>query len=191
MKLNKWLMLIVMLVLAVGSVYAGNWGDNFSVTLTPAGDRGVIIDTTTFDLGFLTLGTTQQVTNPVPVKSTGTLGGIEYTMQASISGGWTLSTDGYADTQDELVVMGLFNTTQPTQSDYESPEISSHVITTSAKQVGNSGGADVGYFEGNDDMDNLGLNVTKNLWLRFKLPPTSSTGAQQTVSVTVNAEAAN
>ena len=104
------------LVLGLGMLMAGRaWAftssDDFTITLTPAGDRGVIITTETIALGTLTLGTTHFTGGGegVVVTSTGTIAPLEYTMQAAIAGGWSLSTDGYADAQDEMSVHALFN----------------------------------------------------------------------------------
>ena len=182
------LMCLSVLLLSGSISFATDSGDSFTVTLTPAGDRGVIIDTTTIALGSLTLGTTQQTANGVPVTSTGTIAPIEYTLTGALSGGWSLSSDGNANAQDELAVFALFTTeaaSQPSSATFVS-EATTNLVVTSAQQVGDTAAK----YEVTD-MDSLQLNATKNLWLKFCLPPTTSTGAQQTVTLTVTAEAAN
>jgi VCBS repeat-containing protein len=111
------------------------------------------------------------------------VGPVEYQMRAAVGGGWALSTDGTADAQNELVVKALFNSTSGGSYGAGTTDL----LITTDKSVGDAGGE----FEGDVDMDNLALNQTENLFVRFTLPPTSSVGTQQTVTVTVTGEAAN
>src|SRR3989338_7771084 len=157
-------------LMAWGRAWAFNPSDTFTITLTPVGDRGVIITTTTIAMGSLSLGSTNFTggVQGVVVTSTGSIAPLEYTMQASLAGGWSLSTDGYADAVDELAVHALFN-------------------SAAAGQVGDG----TGKYEGNQDLDSLALNISRNLWMQLKLPPTSTTETEQTVTVTVTAEFTN
>ena len=111
--------------------WAFNPSDTFTITLTPAGDRGVIITTTTIALGSLTVGTTQYTGGEegVVVTSTGSIAPIEYSMQAAISGGWSLSTDGNADAADELAVHALFNAAAGAIGDFEGADLTKHLLT--------------------------------------------------------------
>lgn len=173
------------MLLAAGLTGVG-WADipsdSFTLTVTPAGDRGVIINTTTFDFGSVVLGQST-TTAAIPVTSTGSVGNIEYTVAGSNSANWTLSTDGTADAQNELEVRALFNSGVPGAFGAGT----THLVTTSAKDAGNLGGdAD---FEGNVDVDNMALLTTRDLYVRFVLPPTSTSSNQQSVTITVTAEA--
>ena len=159
--------------------------DAFTLTVTPAGDRGVIINTTTFDLGTVTLGMST-TTAAIPVTTTGTVSPIEYTMRGALSGGWSLSTDGTASSQNELEVRCLFNSTSP--GSFGSG--TTNLLITTDKDAGNLG-ADPGDFEGDVDVDDMALLNTKNLFVKMVLPPTSSTGSQQSLVVTVTAEPAD
>ena len=178
-------------VMASGRAWAFNPSDTFTITLTPVGDRGVIITTTTIAMGSLSVGTTQYTggAQGVVVTSTGSIAPLEYTMQASLLGGWSLSTDGYPDADDELAVQALFNASAPALADFEGSGIpvTKHLLTTSAGQVGDAAGK----YEGNQDLDSLALNISRNLWMQLKLPPTSTTDTEQTVTVTVTAESYN
>ncbi len=171
------------------AVWAFNPSDFFTITLTPAGDRGVIITTTTIALGTLTVGTTEFTggVEGVVVTSTGSIAPIEYTIEASLTGGWSLSTDGFADAADELAVHALFNSAAPAITDFESGGVTQNLLTTSAAQVGDVAGK----FEGDQDLDDLALNADRNLWVQLKLPETTTTGSLQTVTVTVTGEAAD
>lgn len=156
--------------------------DSFTLTVTPAGDRGVIINTTTFDFGSVVLGLST-TTAAIPVTSTGSVANIEYTIGGAISPDWNLSTDGTASSQNELEVRALFNSGLP--AGFGSG--TTHLVTTTPKEAGSLGGdAD---FEGNVDVDNMALLTTRDLYVRFTLPPTSSSSNQQTVTITVTAEA--
>ncbi|MFA5859415.1 MAG: hypothetical protein WC955_10160 [Elusimicrobiota bacterium] len=172
---------------ALGIVTAANWGDSFTVTLTPTGDRGVIIDTTTVAMGDLVLGTTNSTTSPIPVISTGTLAPIEYTMNGSIAGGWALSADGSASAQNELAVFALFNAAAPATGDFAS-STSRNLLVTSAQQVADGA---PGKYEGDEDLDSMSLNALRHLWLKLITPPTASIIATQTVTITITAEAAD
>ncbi len=191
MKTTKQVMTALGLVLCLGlatgiTACAADWGDQFTITLTPSGDRGVIIDTTAIAMSSLGLGTTNFTAGAqgVVVTSTGSIGPLEYTIQGGISGGWSLSTDGLADAPDELAVHALFNATVPNIAAFEGADILKHLLGSVA-DVGDGAGK----YEGGQEMDSLALNQNRNLWFMLKLPTTSTTPDQQTVTVTVTAEA--
>jgi hypothetical protein len=190
MKKGRWIILIMLLVIS-GTSYAVNWGDSFSITVSPAGDRGVIIDTTTINIGDLLPGTTYVHPYSIPVISTGTITDIEYTIKADTSTPTsTLSLDGQADTENEIVLQVLFNTVQPSAAAWEQYGATTNLVTFTPKQVGDTTIANQN-FEGDEDMDNLGLNVVRHLWFRLKSPPVWTTGTQQTITITITAEPAN
>ena len=145
------------------------------------------LNTTTIAMDSLALGSTNYTggAEGVVVKSTGSIGPIEYTIQGSIGGGWSLSTDGHADAQNELAVHALFNAAQPNLADFEGAGITVNLLGA----VADVGDDDPGPYEGDQEMDDMILNFDTNLWFQLKLPPTSSTTAEQTVTVTVTAEA--
>jgi hypothetical protein len=183
---NFGLIGLLVVVGLASTVGATNWGDNFTLQITPSGDRGVMIDTGTIAMT-LTVGTTDQWDYNIPVTSTGTIADMEYTLAGSNAANWTLSTDGYADTQNEVAVHALFNSTLPTLTDFETTSITKNLVTTTAAQVGDVAGK----YEGNQEMDNLGLNIQRLLWVQIKTPPTTSTTNAQNITITVTAEAAN
>ena len=189
--MKKVLLAAVVLMASLGIGFAADTSDSFNIVVGISGDRGVIISTTSVAMGSLTLGTTTQWNYCVPVLSTGSLVGIEYTMQGANAATWTLSSDGHADAQNEMALHALFNTTKPSLANFDSASTARHLITTGSKAIGN-GGADTNlYFEGDEDMDNMGLNIVRHLWLQVKTPPTSSVTANQTFTVTISAEATN
>ena len=193
--MKKICLILVAMFFVCGGVFAADWGDSFQITLTPSGDRGVIIDTSTIAMGDLTPGATTVWPNSVPVTSTGSISGIEYTIQGAIAGGASLSADGQADTADEIALYVLFQDTQPASTGWEAVNTTTNLVTTAAKQVGDTS-ASWTNFEGlntapGTDMDSLGLNVKRDLRFRVKSPPSWTSGTVQTITVTITAEAAN
>jgi len=192
MKTMTKVMTALGLVLCLGLLTAVSGraavSDGLTITLTPTGERGVIIDTDTIAMSGLLLGTTNYTggVSGVVVIATGTIAPIEYTIQGSLAGGWSLSTDGYADAQNELAVHALFNATAPGRAAFEGADISKNLLGAAA-QVGDLAGK----YAGDQVMDDMPLNASRNLWFQLKMPPTSSLLGEQTISVVVTAEAPN
>jgi hypothetical protein len=138
-------------------------------------------------LGSLALGTTTQ-TGAIPVISTGTIGITSYQMSATIaSGGTTATFTARTSTQpasSEVCVQGQFCNAAPAVWGG-----SNNNITTSVVNVGS---AAHGYYVDpslTTTMDDMGLNVSNNLWVRLMLPATATYSAQQTITVTITAQA--
>ena len=195
--MKKLGLILVAMFFVCGGVFAADWGDSFTITLTPSGDRGVIISTdTAIALGDLATGTT--ITHPfsIPVTSTGSISGIEYTINGgTLSVTSTLSADGHADSDDELALFVLFQDTAPASTGWEAVNTTTNLVTFSAKQVGDTSSSWTS-FEGDNtapgtNMDSLALNVKRYLWFRVKSPLSWTSGGTQTITVTVTAEAAN
>ena len=173
--MKKILLGLLTVVIAGGLVYAAS--DSFQITLTPTGDRGVIIDTVTVSLGNLApsaVGTT----GAIPCVTTGTIANIEYQISASVGGGAALTADGdVTPVSTELCLQSLFNAASPGSF------AAKDVVTTVAQQVG-----DVPQeFEGDVEMDAMGLNESRNLWCQVTMPSTIDYSGTQTITVTVDA----
>ena len=183
--MKKLLTALVVLGICTGIVWA--WSDSFTVTVTPLGERGVIIDSSTYDFGNMGTGESAISTDSIPVKSTGTVSPLEYTIQGQNATTWVLGPDGKVtpDTNDEIVLQALFQdtATAPAAGDFGAAD----TVTTAVQDVGDAAGE----FEGTADMDDLGLLVTKHLYLRLSTPPTTSTESTQTFMIIINAEAAD
>ena len=163
-----------MMLVASGLVYAAN--DTFTITLSPTGDRGVIIDTVTVGLGDLApsaVGTT----GAIPCVSTGTIANIEYQISASVSGGAALTADeDVAPVSTELCLQALFNSTLGAFGTED-------VVTTGTQQVGDAAQR----YEGDVEMDAMALNESRNLWCQVTMPSTIDYSGTQTITVTVDA----
>lgn len=186
---KKLLVMALVITLAGAGMAYGAWvsTDTFVISFTPTGNRGVVIDTATISAGDLTVGQTWE-SEAIPTVSTGNVSGIEYTIEASISATdpATLSADTTPEST-EICLQGLFNTVKGGTMDADD------VVTTAPQQVGNkdNDAGDPG-FEGDVEMDDMGLYQTRNLWMKITMPPdTIDYSGQQNISVIVNAQAAD
>ena len=172
--MKKLVLVLGMLLIAGGLVYAAN--DTFTITLSPTGDRGVIIDTVTVGLGDLApsaVGTT----GAIPCVSTGTIANIEYQISASVSGGAALTAfEDVAPVSTELCLQALFNSTLGAFGTED-------VVTTGTQQVGDAAQR----YEGDVEMDAMALNESRNLWCQVTMPSTIDYSGTQTITVTVDA----
>ena len=173
--MKKILLGLLAVVIAGGLVYAAN--DTFTITLSPTGDRGVIITTTTVGLGNLAsfdMGTT----GAIPCTSTGTIANIEYQISASVGGGAALTAfEDVTPVSTELCLQALFNAASPGSF------AAKDVVTTGAQQVGDAAQR----YEGDVEMDAMGLNESRNLWCQVTMPSTIDYSGTQTITVTVDA----
>ncbi len=178
--MSKKLLLLVLLVLCGAlAAHATQISDNFTISCTPSGDRGVIITTTSVNLGNIAAGGEDE-TMAIPVLTTGTVANIDYTIQGTDPGGGVTLSTNETPTADEILLYALFNTVQGGTMG------SDDVVTTSPQQVGDGSGVN---FEGDVEMDGMGLLVERNLFCKIKLPATVNYTAQQTMTVTIAAEA--
>ena len=174
--MKKILLGLLTVVIAGGLVYAAS--DSFTITLTPTGDRGVIIATMTVGLGNMAPSAVS-TTGAIPCISTGTLANIEYQISASVGGGAVLtSTTTPAPTSTQIELQALFNAAVGTFA-------AKDVVMTVSQQVGDGA---PGAFEGaDDDMDAMALNAARNLWCKVTMPSTIDYTGTQTITVTVDA----
>ncbi len=212
MKLKKSAAVLMLMLLAVVGVKRA-WAinpDQITITIAPTVAMNVSIATTSIqwnsgdtDMNLaLSLGTTDYLVKPATVTYTGTFGNAEMDVTGSLSGGWTIDSDGTAQ-EDQLQVYALFShistTTAPTVPTHyvDGTGASGDQVTTGARRFGQSGGDD----SGNDSAfqessyttssENWNTGDSKHLWLRLDLPPTSSTGATQTLVVSLTAVTSN
>ncbi len=212
MKLRKSAAIVFLMLLAsvgVKQAWAIN-PDQITITIAPTAAMNVSIATTSIqwnsgdtdmDLS-LALGTTDYLVKPATVTYTGTFGGAEIDVTGSLSGGWSIDADATAQ-EDQLQVYALFShistTTAPTvPTDYtDGTGASGDQVTTGARRFGQSGGDDAGNDSAFQEAsysgasENWNSGDSKHLWLRMDLPPTSTTGATQTLVVSLTAVSTN
>ena len=186
------------------------------VRITPNADYGVQIDTTNvqgtdsgiIDLGALSLAASTWTVRPATVTILGTVsarggnGGQELDMVVDLAGtAWlidpTPATDGIGATTDELSGFVLFSGTglsvAPSGTDFGNATANAG-ITADAESyhVGGNSGAGTRFENqtgGGVDMDQLSATNARHMWMYFRLPPTTSTGAAQELTLTLTAGA--
>ncbi|MFH1957065.1 MAG: hypothetical protein ABIJ15_01135 [bacterium] len=172
-------------LLAALSGRALAWGAGFTITMTPTGARGVLIDSSTavLSLGDIAMGGSTRTVTAIDVTSTGTIAGIEYDIKASVTGGAALSTD-LTILNTELLLQAKFNSVDPdgTGDDYAATD-----VVDAVDEGAGSAGADTS-FEGDVDVDNLNLYETRKLWCKITLPPATQYSGEQTIAVTITAD---
>ncbi|MFH1957067.1 MAG: hypothetical protein ABIJ15_01145 [bacterium] len=159
------------------------WEDGFTITLTPTGERGVLIDTSSviLSLGDIGMGGSTRTVEAINVTSSGTIANIEYNIKGSVTGGAALSTNVTPD-NTELLLQVQFNSADPGDVGYNAAD----VVDAAAASAGDGS---PGAFEGDEDVDALNLGVTSHLWCRLELPLAAQYSGEQTIAVTITAEA--
>lgn len=176
--MTKKLLVIALIITLVcgGLAMAGNPSDSFTMTLTPTGWRGVIIDTAaivgTLSLGDVAVGGSTETASGIPCITTGTVANIEYKISASVSGGATIDDNGVL-LSTEIGLEAEFKDSGPTYGD---------LVDGTPEHVNN------GSFCANGDMDSMALGYSKNLWCKITLPATVSYSGKQSVTVTLTAQ---
>ena len=170
-------------LLAALSGRALAWSDGFTITMTPTGERGVVVDTSSviLSLGNIEMGGSTRTLTAIDVTSSGTIANIEYTIEGSVTGGATLSEDLTPGTT-ELLLQVQFNNGDPVEAGWNLAK----VVDAVAEHAGDGA---PGNFEGNEDVDGLALYVTRHLWCKVSLPTATQYSGEQTIAVTITAEA--
>jgi len=184
--LKNFFLVTVLPFYFVASVWA--WGDGFTITLTPVGARGVIVDTSAvnLNLGDIAVGCSTRTLNAVNVTSTGSISNIEYNIKGQVSGSnpATLS-ENLTIANTELLLQVKFNDADPGDAGY----LLTDVVDATPEHAGNEGGDNA--FEGNENVDNLtnDPHVTTHLWCRVEIPQVANFGGEQSIEVTITTEA--
>ena len=194
MKFRKLKGIIGALALAIGLASVARAdvpSDSFVLTVTPTGDRGVIIGSATVAMNGagVVFGSTQ-TSNAIPVTSTGSLVA-DYEIGASaFTGGvvWTFSTDGTNDQLNECIVRALFKergAAAPADGEYVA--VTSLLSSVAAVEVGD---AAPGAYEGAAcDVDDMTPEDYSDLYIRVVLPENGSDLIAKNTTITVTAVA--
>ena len=188
--------------------------DQLTITITPNAYYAVSIDTANvvLDLGTVALGLSTQTVSPSTVTVESTFATTDLTLQGAIASAgtaWSFDANTASQELDALAAWATFttiaHTTAPAQaSGYFSgtqPGVNdSDVISTAPRYAGTESGV-TGHFEaaaadhGFKDMD--GLVPAPNplaealLWLRFRLPLTTTSSTAQNIMILLTAVAPN
>ena len=188
-----------------------NNSDTIRVRITPNADYGVQIDTANLlgggtgviDMGALSLGVSTWTVRPATVTILGSVsknganGGQELDLAADLLGTWTLDATPTTDatgTIDELSMYVLFSaitmSEAPTGTDFGNATANAAVTTEVATHAGGTSGGGTRYEKQGahtTDMDQMSTSDPRHMWLYFRLPPTTSTGADQELTLTLTA----
>jgi hypothetical protein len=201
-------------VLALTAGLAGKaWAinpDQITITITPSVNMNVAITTTTVewfsgdtDLNLsMALGATDYFVRPATVTYTGTFGAAELNLRASLAGGWSIDADASTNEDDALQVYSLMSATgqsaAPALADYaDGTGVTGDQIITTDRRYGLSGsddGANDSQFQEtsySSASENLSNGEQRHMWLRLDAPANTTTTAAQTLTVVVEAVAAN
>ncbi len=191
--------------------------DSLMVTIVPTAGYSLTVATgpaagSWLDLGVVPLNTSTWTVRPATVTVTSSYAATDLTIIGTmLSGGWSLGANTAALGNDELGAWAVFTDTgvaaSPAQaSGYFSgttPNVdNTDVLRNAVDDVGTSAGAhkkfvataaDAGYRSMEDITSNTldAPAATSHLWLRFKLPPTTTTLTAKQLQITITAGAPN
>ncbi|HAH07720.1 MAG TPA: hypothetical protein DCM05_14565 [Elusimicrobia bacterium] len=186
--------------------------DSLTITIQPATDLGVDVDTTTARFsetdtpGTMTLalqmGATAYLVSPASVTILGNFNNQEVQMSAACLDSWTIDADETAEA-DKVQVYALFavnKTSRPVELEFGQGSDGRHQVTGAQKLAGETAGSENDDLTGNQfeiaaantmaggtNMDNLAVGTQKQLWMRVDAPPNSSSDDNQRVVVTLTA----
>ena len=186
--MKKLLLLTVGIMVGLVGLVNADWGKAFDITFTPTGARGVMIATTTVALGSMSLGTAT-TTYAIPVISTGSIASIEYNISGTVSGGSALTPHLVSNTTPaigEVQVKAIFNTNALMTW---APWMDN--VDSTPRGVGNvtQDGSFIGDYASGNQMDSMGLNISRNLYVSVILPAVASYSGLQDITITVTARA--
>jgi hypothetical protein len=202
--------------LALGMLGTAHAADRDSLTVTITPNAAYVVDITTgsagegfLNLGNVDLGNSTWTVHPATVAVQSTYATTELSLQAQmITGGWTFDANTATDEANALKSWAVFTDTSvpgsPAQaSGYFSGTVpgnpASDVFDTTNRGVGTGGGTtlfvalpgDAGY----KTMEDIASELVdapashSHLWLRFKLPPTTTLLTTKQLQVTLTAGA--
>ena len=213
---KMWLAAATMLLGMAGSASAIDT-DSLTVTITPTASYSLTVSTNPgagdwLNLGTVGLGLSTFTVRPATVTVTSSYAQTDLTIIGTmLSGGWTLGANSAALGNDELAAWAVFTDTSvmaaPAQaSGYFSgtaPNVDgTDLLRNAIDDVGTAAGGnkkfvaipgDAGYRSMEDISSNAvdAPAATSHLWLRFKLPPTTTTLTAKQLQITITAGAPN
>jgi hypothetical protein len=206
---------VLAVMLGLSSHLRAAVSDSLTITITPNAFYAVVIDTAnvSLDLGTVALAASTQTVSPSTVSIQSTYATTDLKLQGAITSGgtaWTFDSDTSDLEQDALAAWATFTSvarsSAPSQTgDYFSGTVpgaaASDAIDANSRYVGSSvGNGTTDLFENNSDFDSKNMDGmapepdpagTSHLWLRFRLPDTTTTNTAQNITITLTAVAPN
>jgi len=202
----------ILIALALGLGFASTaraaTSGALTVTITPNAFYAIAIDTTNvaLNMGTVALAASTQTVSPSTVTIQSTYASTDITLQGAITAGsnpWSFSADSTTLTNDQLAAWATFTTVArssvPAQGSYFSGTVpgaaNSSMVDASARYAG-TGSGHAGLFTtsalfDSATVDHIAVNAKSQLWLYFRLPPTSTGNAAQNITLTLTAVAPN
>ncbi len=190
-NMKKWLtvMTLAIMVGAVGQLRAAV-SDGLTITIQPNAGYAVDIDTTGVTLTFSgqALNMPAYVVLPATVTIESTLATTDLQLDASLSGGWSLTNStGIADGLQAWVVFTSTTVSScPAKSGQNFDDTDDRLQTS--RDVGDAGNY---YEDGSFEADSQAKNQESHMWIRFHTPPSTSDNTDKVLSLTLTAELPN
>lgn len=169
--------LVLGLSLAVFSLTQAEQSGTVTIKVTIAPSISVSLSEDAVSLGSLAAGATAVSTTPITITNNGS--GINQTYSLSLTNpsGWTASQVSAGVEEFALNAAFSDSATTITWDTAEHALSTAPVSATSAKFAGNQTGINVPY------------NATRKLWFQFKAPTATTVNTEQSIVVTITAEA--
>lgn len=114
----------------------------------------------------------------ITVQNTGNVNE-DFILSCSDSNDWTV-TSSTPTTNTEFRLMGLFNSTEPASGDYD---VDTDILITAAQTASST------RYAGDQTGDNVPQAETRSLWISFCAPTGAPTGTEQSITITIDAQA--
>ena len=216
-KTNKagWTVLAAMaLTLGMGDIahaldpISSNNTITFIIRIQPNVDLGVSVDTSGagwIDGGNLDtnsdLAATNSLVTGVRLQVIGNFDNQEWELSAAGNDTWTLDSDATPN-QDALQLYAMIGADQsvaPAASVYETPAVTTHLVTTTLQLAGQAvvdEGGNINHLHEfvtgaapqYADIDGMATSTFRRLWLRADTPPQTTTDLEQSFTITVTAK---
>ena len=193
---------------AGASAISSNNAAAMLVRITPNVDRGVVISTgdVNLNMGTVDLGASTQTVRPATVTINGNMTATELRMAGEITGGWvfqnfqSLTSTGTNQLNTWATFTSISTVSAPSQGDEyfrvgssSGAKLLSLSQNFTATDIGITGaGTGTGRFENNEagsgDMDNMDPGNQRHLWVYFRLPPSTSLSATQSVNFVLSTQ---
>lgn len=174
--MKKYFLAFAILFLFTSSVYAAS-SDSVAVKVTITPSISVSITEDSLSLGSVDAGATKISTSAVTVTNNGSGVNETYSLSLANPSGWTASQA--AAGVETYVLDAAFSASVSgiTWSETNHALSTTPVVSSSTKFAGDQTGTNVPY------------NATRKLWFQFKAPTATSVSAEQSIVVTVTAQA--
>lgn len=210
-RTKSWTILGALLLLgalSTGSAQAADT-DSLTVTITPNAQYAVDVDTAIspalLNLGAVNLGQSTFTVNVTTVEVQSTYAATDLSIRAQvISGGWSIDGDTTAAETDGLQAWAVFTDTSVVTDTVANAQPgafdAADLLQTTNRDVGVFGAATMYQltsgtgFKSMEDLPSAAVDIPasrSHLWLKFTLPPVTTTLSAQQVYVTVTAGAPN